>query len=524
MSIPNSEYWARRFKLLENSLQNKSFDYAENLEKQFSRAVKDLDMQIRAWYQRFAKNNKVSFADAQKLLTKGQLKEFKWTVRQYIERAKESESSGAWVKELENASARVHISRLEALKIQLQQKAEELAGVRISTTKEAAETAYINSYYHTAFEVQRGLGVGWTMQALNMREVEKILARPWTTDSCTFTARCWTDKNKLVQTVNQELTRMITTGAAPDKAIETIAKQMGVSGKNAARVVMTESAYFATAAQKDCYNELDVEKYQVVGALSMSTCEYCGSLDGKVFPMSDFRTGETAPPFHPRCRCTTAPYFADMKGLGERYARDVVTGKRYKVPKDTTYEEWKAEQDAFYGEGTVDKARKMWYNKKADRAQYEKYVQRLGNNAPRTFEDFQTLKYDKPDEYNSLCELYAYVKRVPEATKADYAAYKAIKATGISGAVRVPPKHIDISTLAFNDEHAANHGCSFDDALKFIQNAKCSITRKRWDGEYTNYYSLEGAAYIHNETNKIKTAFSNADFDQITAKIMEVFK
>ena len=32
--------------------------------------------------------------------------------------------SGAWMKELENASARVHISRLDALKIQLQQQAE----------------------------------------------------------------------------------------------------------------------------------------------------------------------------------------------------------------------------------------------------------------------------------------------------------------------------------------------------------------------------------------------------------------
>lgn len=33
---------------------------------------------------------------------------------------------GAWMKQLENASARVHISRLEALKLQLQQQAEVL--------------------------------------------------------------------------------------------------------------------------------------------------------------------------------------------------------------------------------------------------------------------------------------------------------------------------------------------------------------------------------------------------------------
>ncbi len=343
MAIPNSEYWAQRTKRMENALQNKSLDYANNLETQFNSAAKEIDNKIRAWYQRFAVNNKISFSEAQKLLTKGELKEFKWTVWEYIEKAKESAISGEWAKELENASARVHISRLEALKIQLRQQAEELAGVRIAVTKKAAENAYIGSYYHTAFEIQKGLGVACTMEALNKSAVEKILSRPWTTDNRTFTARCWTDKNKLVQLVNQELTRMAATGASPDKAIETIAKQLGVSAREAARVVMTESAAFATAAQRDCFNDLDVEQYQIVGTFDKKkTCNLCGDLNGKVFPMSEFREGETAPPFHPWCRCCTAPYFADMEGIGRRWSRNPDTGKGELLPADTKFSDWKA--------------------------------------------------------------------------------------------------------------------------------------------------------------------------------------
>lgn len=343
MPIPNSEYWAQRFKIMENAIQNKSLDYANNLEKQFNSAAKEIDDKIRAWYQRFAKNNKISFAEAQKQLTKGELKEFKWTVWEYIEKGKESAISGAWAKELENASARVHISRLEALKIQLQQQAEELAAVRIATTEKAAENAYTGSYYHTAFEIQKGLGVGCTMEALNKSKVEKILSRPWTTDNRTFTARCWTDKNKLVQLVNQELTRMAATGAGPDKAIETIAKQLNVSARDAARVVMTESAAFATAAQHDCFNDLDVEQFQIVGTFDKKkTCGLCGDLNGKVFPMSEFREGETAPPFHPWCRCCTAPYFADMEGIGKRWSRNPDTGKGELLPVDTKFSDWKA--------------------------------------------------------------------------------------------------------------------------------------------------------------------------------------
>lgn len=521
----NADYWARRLKIMEDALKDQSYEYVKNLEQQFDAAIAQIDTQMRAWYQRFADNNGgISYAEAQKLLTAGELKEFKWTVQQYIKAGKEHAISGAWAKELENASARVHISRLESLKIQLRQQAEALTQARVKATTDASELSYTQSYYHTAFEVQRGLGVGWTLQALNSGTVQKVLSRPWTVDNRTFTARCWTDKTKLVETVNQELTRMLATGEAPDKAIAAISKRFNVSKQNAGRVVMTESAYFSSAAQKDCFNELGVEKYRIIGTLDTKTCNICGDMDGKVFKMSDYRPGSTAPPFHPWCRCCTAPYFDDMDGVGERYARDAKTGERYKLPKDTTYNEWKAMQDAAYGSGTVDKLRKIGYNESADKSQFEAYKSRLGADAPKTFEAFQKLKYDSPTAYEELCSLYSYKGRVPEATAADYKAYKAIKATGVTGSIRVPPKTIDTAGIAFNDSHAARHGCTLEQAVDYINTAKCSITRKRWDGYSVNYYSTTGAAYVDQETQKIKASYSSADFDLPTKRIMEVFQ
>lgn len=415
----NADYWARRLKIMEDALKDQSYEYVKNLEQQFDAAIAQIDTQMRAWYQRFADNNGITFADAQKLLTTEELKEFKWTVQEYIKYGKEHAISGAWAKELENASARVHISRLDSLKLQLRQQAEALTDARIKATTNASELAYTQSYYHTAFEVQRGLGVGWTMQALNTETVKKVLSRPWTVDNQTFTARCWTDKTKLVETVNQELTRMIATGEAPDKAIDAIAKRFNVSKQNAGRVVMTESAYFSSAAQKDCFNELGVEKYRVVGTLDNVTCGLCGDMDGKVFKMSEYQEGSTAPPFHPWCRCCTAPYFEDMEGIGERYARDAVTGERYKLPKDTTYKQWKDMQDAAHGAGTVDKMRKISYNENADKAQFERYKNLFGAEFPKTFDAFQKLKYNTPDVWedfkarartkNYLQEQLAYV-------------------------------------------------------------------------------------------------------------------
>lgn len=408
----NADYWARRMKIMEDALKDKSYEYVKNLEEQFDIAISDIEKQLRAWYQRFSDNNGgMSYSDAQKLLNSEELKEFKWTVEQYIKAGKEHAVNGAWEKELENASARVHISRLESLKTQLRQQAEILTQESIQAASDASELSYTQSYYHTAFEVQRGLGVGWTLQALNSNAVQKVLSRPWTADNQTFTARCWTDKAKLIETVNQEITRMLATGSSPDKAINAITKRFKVSKQNAGRLVMTESAYFSSAAQKDCFNELGVEKYRVVGTLDTKTCSTCGDMDGKVFKMSEFSPGSTAPPFHPWCRCCTAPYYEDMDGIGERYARDAKTGESYKLPKDITYKEWKALQDEAYGHEFVDKTRKYEYNKNADMLQFERYKSVIGDVVPDNLDDFQKIKYESPDTWEKLKYQYRTVNR-----------------------------------------------------------------------------------------------------------------
>lgn len=63
--------------------------------------------------------------------------------------------------------------------------------------------------------------------------------------------------------------------------------------------------------------------------------------DGKVFPISEYEAGVTAPPFHVNCRSTTVPYFDENFGqIGERAARDA-DGKTYYIPANMTYKEWK---------------------------------------------------------------------------------------------------------------------------------------------------------------------------------------
>lgn len=338
--MTNAEYWKQRFTQLEAAQNRKGATAYLEMEKQYKAAQNELEAQIARWYQRFADSNGISLAQAKQWLKGQDLAEFKWDVKEYIKYGKENAINGAWVQELENASSKFHISRLEALQIQTQNSLETMFAQQMGTMKKALSDVYASGYYHTAYAVQQGFGLGWDIAGLDQAQIEKVLSKPWAVDGYNFSTRIWNSKTKLIGEVHNELSKNLLTGADPQKAIDSLAKKMGTSKSNAGRLVMTEQAYFSSAAQKDCFDDLDVEEYEIVATLDSHTSDICRSLDGKVFKMSDYKPGVTAPPFHVFCRSTTAPHFKENFDAGERAARGA-DGKTYYVPDDVTYSEWK---------------------------------------------------------------------------------------------------------------------------------------------------------------------------------------
>lgn len=338
--MTNAEYWKQRFTQLEAAQNRKGATAYLEMEKQYKAAQNELEAQIARWYQRFADSNGISLAQAKQWLKGQDLAEFKWDVKEYIKYGKENAINGAWMQELENASSKFHISRLEALQIQTQNSLETMFAQQMGTMKKALSDVYASGYYHTAYTVQQGFGLGWDIAGLDQAQIEKVLSKPWAVDGYNFSTRIWNSKTKLIGEVHNELSKNLLTGADPQKAIDSLAKKMGTSKSNAGRLVMTEQAYFSSTAQKDCFNDLDVEEYEIVATLDSHTSDICRSLDGKVFKMSDYKPGVTAPPFHVYCRSTTAPHFKENFDAGERAARGA-DGKTYYVPDDVTYSEWK---------------------------------------------------------------------------------------------------------------------------------------------------------------------------------------
>lgn len=339
--MKNSEYWKNRFVEIEEATHQTSVKKTMDIQEQFDKSQKIIEEKINAWYQRYADNNNISLLEARKSLNDKELKELKWDVEEYIKKGRENAFSGEWVKELENASAKAHISRLEALELQCRQQAEVAFGNLNDEVSKHIKDVYKESYYRTAYEIQKGVGVGSNFAALNDRLIEKVVNKPWLADGKNFSDRIWGNKTQLINQLHTSLSQMCITGAGPDKAISQIASKMNVSKANAGRLVMTESAYFSSAAQKECFKELDVERYEIVATLDGHTSDICQEMDGKVFKMSEYEEGVTAPPFHVNCRSCTAPYFDDEFAKGEQRAARDEDGNTYYVPADMTYKEWK---------------------------------------------------------------------------------------------------------------------------------------------------------------------------------------
>lgn len=179
-----------------------------------------------------------------------------------------------------------------------------------------------------------------------------------------------------------------------------MSKALYSSRKATERLVLTESAFVASASRKDTYENLGVKQYKVLATLDIKTSEMCRKLDGKVFDLKDYKIGLTANPFHPRCRSTTVPNIDSKYIQNQQRAARNKEGKTYYVPSDMTYEQWHKTYVEADPEWLLQE--KKHQNKNADKKQYEQYKAVLGKKEVGSFDNFQNMKYGDSEKWENL--------------------------------------------------------------------------------------------------------------------------
>ena len=413
----NNNYWKERALEVENNSRTTAEIGRKEIEKIFAVTYSRLKKEINYWWHRFAVNNSLTLSEAKKLMKSKELEELDWDVEEYIKKGIEAAivTLPEVDKQLENASAKVHINRLTALKLQVLVIANEMFNDVNKTVKDCMRKVYEDAYYTTAYNIQNGIGVYSDFNRINDRVLEQVLQRPWAEDGSNFSEKIWgKQRPKLVNKIHKDLVDCVSRGRNPNEYTEELAKEFKVGLNQANNLIVTEYNYFNERATQDCMKELDVEEYEILGTLDGATCATCGGLDGKHYLLKDAVIGINSPPFHPRCRCTTIPYFNDEFTQGEERAYRGEDGKTH-YTKAKTYEEWKRKFVKEKGQDAWDLYEKNAKNEKVNKFAGEKYAS-AGENRFTSKSNSDTIKSIDVDDF----ELFASSKSnniLPEVSK-----------------------------------------------------------------------------------------------------------
>lgn len=395
--MPNS-YWESRQEQKYLAGEKKIKKYYTELEKAFEQAKKEIQNVINNFYIRYARENKITYSEAQKNLSKAEIGELKKFI------ALVNENMGKYNQELNNMSIRARITRYQALEKQIDAILQQLYSIDYQYQgEELLKEVYSDSYYQTWFNVDQYHGFHQEFAQVNAQTVEELIKYPF--NGADFSTRIWKQKDHMLQQLNESITTMLIQGRNPMSLSSDFSKKFDTKEFEAYRLLHTEGSFMMEQGTLAAYKEDGVKKYQILATLDNKTSDICRDADGDIYSVDKAVTGLNYPPLHVFCRSTTVPYYDEQDISDEtRTARDPKTGKPYKVPADMTYEQWHKEFIESNPEALL--SEKKTKNKNADKKQYAEYKDMLESDLKIDFDEFQRIKYTNEYEYGVLKAQY----------------------------------------------------------------------------------------------------------------------
>lgn len=418
MNLNNKDqYWTQRAEQRLINAENLTSDMLANLKTTYEATIKSLEKEINAFYGKYATETGLDLTEVRKRLNSKELKDFKTQLKKYYDEVQRlggySPDTKAYLREL---SAKAYISRLEELQAQMRWQVENLYRTQQLKIFDTLKQGYEDTYLRATFDMQQGIGFAYSFNTLDDNKVRLAVTQKW--QGGNFSERIWTDKARLIDTLNTAIPQGVALGQNPRKVAQTIAKSMNTRYSNAERLARTEMNHICNESSRQAYNEVPevLQEYKIVATLDNRTSDICQNQDGHVYKMSEWEEGITAPPFHPSCRSCTIPYFPEMDNAEyTRMATDYETGKSYFVPSSMSYREWRAsltenQEKAFIADKKIreqhnaDKKQLAEYRKLRNYAEKNGQGELFANVPMDKIANFQTYKYIEPEKYEILKE------------------------------------------------------------------------------------------------------------------------
>jgi SPP1 gp7 family putative phage head morphogenesis protein len=332
----NAEYWAERA-LNEALMGERSvLEYENALLDAYRVALREIKKDLESFFSKYARENKVTYAEARRRLVSAEMKEFKATVKMWLDHARQNGWNRVYIQYLEKLLNMKYITRLEMLEADIRYQIELIENNKEKNIKDLMEINYLAAYYVRYHDFATGAEMSVRFDTIDTHTLAQAVAKKW--DDGNYSTRVWNDRNRLVKAMATILPQSFSRGLNVNKLGDMLAKELNVSQNRGRTLARTEINNICNQADLAVYKAAGIEKYQFVATLDLRTSEICRSMDNTVHEVSQARTGINFPPLHPNCRSTTVAYHADLQGL-ERVAKDS-EGKNIRVSRSMSQEEW----------------------------------------------------------------------------------------------------------------------------------------------------------------------------------------
>lgn len=329
-------YWKERSTKKYLYTEKQVNKYYKELEQAYNQAKRDILGEINKFYGRYAKETGLSYTDAMVKLNREELQ----GIEQYIKSVNELLSSGIGEDKVITQSIKARMTRLDGLVTEIDARLQLLYYQIEADSEELYKEVYQESYSRGQWNLDCYRGYHDSMKSfigINDTAIEKLIKYPFSGKD--YSTRLWGQQSYFVESLREDITTMLIQGNHPRTLSNSLAKRFKTKKYEAYRLLHTEHAFIVEQANKQLYEDEDVQWYEYIATLDSRTCDICGEHDGKHYKVAEMISGKNASPMHCFCRCTTAPYYGN-EDIFIRLAKDNA-GRYIEVDSHMSYQDWK---------------------------------------------------------------------------------------------------------------------------------------------------------------------------------------
>lgn len=294
-------YWHDREEDARAERLRRAEAYEKYVERIHRQMLDEIQKEIDSFYRKYALTEGITMAEAKKRASKLDMEEYARKAERYVREKDFSDRANAEMK-LYNMTMKAN--RLELLKAKI--------GLDMVDGYDQLEKLFgekLNAETLKEFQRQAGILGTTVLGNASPENIEALVNGSF--HNATWSDRIWAHQDLLRAELDKLLTTGIIQGKNPNELARELRKTIDASTYNSERLLRTELARVQTDAQRNSYEANGFEEYEFIACGGPDVCPICKALDGEHFKVKDMDPGTNAPPMHPNCHCSTAPYEDD---------------------------------------------------------------------------------------------------------------------------------------------------------------------------------------------------------------------